>query len=272
MVSQFIYGLHPAALMGCVLTLSIGVALGCIFWCRYFVKVAHSEDAEFKMEAYSSAFGIAFAILLGHLIATAWESYDNTDDLLRSEVNYLEDLYKLSNYLEEGEKTDIRQKLKDYVNHVVQEEWPLLPHGKYSDDADKYIFSIYDAIYKKETTNKIESHVVTQMESILTSLTEKRRARNLNAHSSIIPIMWGILMTCCGIAFFILGLAIQCPLPFHMLLQTLYSVGIGIMFYLVIILDHPFYYGFYCGGEVSPKYFEKLLSEWDREEKTQTPS
>lgn len=266
MVSHVIYNLHPIVLAALILGGTISVSLLCVVCCRYFVKIANSEDAEFKIETYIAAFGIAFAILLGLIIISAWTAYDQTDDLLRAEVNYLDDLYKLSNYVNESEQKEIKQNLRQYVTYVIKEEWPLLPQGTHSKKADGYLSHNLDIIYKYEPTNKKEELVRSELNKIATNLTEKRRSRILNAHSSLTPIMWIIVISCSIITCFILGLAVQGPLIFHMLLQSLYALGIGLMLLLVIVLDRPFYYGFYYGGGISADHFGVLLQDWTEEE------
>ncbi|MBS0271824.1 MAG: DUF4239 domain-containing protein [Proteobacteria bacterium] len=266
MLAQFIYNLNPVMLALLVLAGTLSASLLCVLFCRYFIKIAYSEDAEFKIETYSDAFGIAFAILLGLIIVSAWTSYDQTDDYVRSEVNYLNDLYRLSNYFNDSEKAELQQNLKKYVSHVIEEEWPLLPQGKYSKLADTILFHNFDILYRHGITDKLDEFVHSEVNKIATHLTEKRRSRILNAHSSLTPIMWIILISCNLIAFFILALAAQGPITFHGLLQSLYALGIGLMLLLVIILDRPFYYGVYYGGGISSEHFESLLHDWNEKE------
>lgn len=256
-----------------VLAVTLSASLFCVLFCRYFIRITYSEDAEFKIETYSDAFGIAFAILLGLIIVSAWTSYDQTDDFVRSEANYLNDLYRLSDYFNDSEKAELKQNLKKYVTYVIEDEWPLLPQGRYSKLADTYLFHNFDILYRHGITDKLDEFVHSEVNKIATHLTEKRRSRILNAHSSLTPIMWIILISCNLIAFFILALAAQGPITFHILLQSLYALGIGLMLFLVIILDRPFYYGVYYGGGISSEHFESLLHDWnEKENKNASPS
>lgn len=269
MLSHFIYTLHPTTLIALVLAGTLAVSSLCVFFCRYFLKTAYSDDIAFKIETYSDAFGIAFAILLGLIITSAWNTYDQTADLVREEVSYLNDIFRLSSSLESAEKAEIRQNLRIYVHHVIDGEWPLLPQGKHSETADGYLFKTINNFYKHESNNKDEKFVRSEIKRIMPLLSDKRKSRVLNAHSSLTPIVWIILVSCNLIAFFILGLAsTQGPFTFQVLLQSLYATGIGLMLLLVIIIDRPFYFGIYYGGEISSDNFKTLLDDWEENENT----
>lgn len=217
----------------------------------------------FKIETYSDAFGIAFAILLGLIIVTAWTSYDQTSDHVRQEVNYLSDLYQQSNYMDEQAREELRQNLRNYVNTVIDKEWALLRQGKYDKKADEYLFHNFHILYKYPPMNKTEEEVHSQIIKMSTNLIDTRRLRVLNAASSLPPIMWVILISSNLIAFLILGLAVPGPLSLHVTLQGLYAIGTGLMILLVIMLDRPFYDS---GGGITDEPFRKIFYEWNQKE------
>jgi len=266
MFSQYIYQLHPLLLALLILGGTVSVSLLCVLVCRYFVKIGSSDDTEFKVETYSDAFGIAFAILLGLIIVTSWSTYDKTDDFVRDEVNYLDDLYRLAEHFNEPQKKELRDNLKTYVRYIIDKEWPFLPLGKYSDQADDYLFHNFNILYKYGVKSEKEELVLTQASKIQADAVEKRRMRILNAQSSLSPFMWIIVISCNLIAFFILALAAKGPTILHMMLQTLYALGTGLMLLLVVVLDRPFYYGIYYGGGITSSHFENLLADWKEEE------
>jgi len=263
MLGTFIYGLPPLVLTGLVLLGTISVSSFMVWFCRRYVSIIKTAPDAVKIETYSDAFGIAFAILLGLIIVTAWSSYDKTDDYVKTEVNYLSDLYQQSEYLNDVAQKELRQNLRDYVKEVVDVEWPLLSQGKYSQTADNLMFRNFHILYQYVPSDKKEEFVLAQMNKIATDASEKRRSRILNASSSLTPIMWVILFTCNIIGFFILGMYIEGRTDLHIMLQSLYAVGMGLMLLLVIVLDRPFYE---FGGGISSEPFKKLIHEWDHAE------
>jgi len=263
LIGDFIYELHPVVLGVLVLASTVSVGLIVVFICRQFIRIVETEDDTFKIETYSDAFGIAFAILLGLIIVTAWTSYDHTDDLIRDEVSTVSDLYQLSEYMDKDTMNELRQNLKNYVHHVLEKEWPLLHKGQSSRIGDDYLFHDFHILYRFTPTNKTEESIQAEMTKLATLGLDQRRARNINARSSLPPIMWIILVSSNLIAFVILGLAIEGPLSLHLLLQGLYAFGTGLMLLLVIVLDRPFYDS---GGGLTLEPFEKLLQEWEQTE------
>lgn len=268
LIGDFIYELHPVVLGALVLVSTVTVGLLVVFICRKFIRIVETEDDTFKIETYSDAFGIAFAILLGLIIVTAWTSYDHTDDLIRNEVSNLSDLYQLSEYMDKDTTQELRQNLKNYVHHVLEKEWPLLHKGESSLLGDEYLFHDSHILYRFNPTNKKEEAMQAELNKIATLVLDQRRSRNINARSSLPPIMWIILISSNLVAFVILGLAIEGPLSLHLILQGLYALGTGLMLLLVIILDRPFYNS---GGGLTPEPFEKLLQEWEQKENLDVP-
>ncbi len=264
MLINFIYQLSPLLVTALVLLGTIAISLALVWICRRFIKLVKTDEDALKLKTYSDAFGIAFAILLGLIIVTAWTAYDKTDDYVKSEVNYLSDLYQQAEYLNEVSRKELRQNLRDYVKEVIEVEWPLLPQGKYSSTADRYLFRNFHILYQYKPSDRKEEFIQAQMDKIATDATEKRRSRILNAASSLTSIMWVILIACNLISFLILGLAIRGNSLFHYFLQVLYALGTGLMLLLVIVLDRPFYR---LGEGISSEPFEKLLFEWNQEGK-----
>lgn len=268
LIGDFIYALHPVVLGCMVVGITVSVSLITVLFCRRFIRIVETEDDTFKIETYSDAFGIAFAILLGLIIVTAWTSYDQTDDLVKRETAAISDLYQLSEYMDPLTQNELRKNLKDYVNYVVEKEWPLLPLGKAGAGGDDYLFHNLHILYQFMPSNKKEESVQAEVNKLSTLILDKRRSRNLNAQSSLPPIMWLILISSNLIAFIILGLAIEGPLSLHIILQTLFAIGTGLMLLLVIVLDRPFYN---AGGGISSEPFKKLLLEWEQKENKTGP-
>ena len=269
MIDNFIYGLHPIVLIILVLGSSVAVALGCVFISRYIRKIKNindPDDAEFKIETYSDAFGVAYAILISLIITATWTVYKETDHLWKKEVSFLNNLYDLSGDLNDLDKQRIRQNLRKYVDIVVKTEWPLLTQGKYSKIADSYLFDNFNIVYSIKQHNEKEVLIRTQLNEIVKNVNQVREARILDAASSLPDIMWIIIISFTIITLLVLSLATQGSLFLHAILQFLYALGAGLLLLLLIILDRPFYYGFYYAGGIALDHFNELMQDWDKKE------
>lgn len=265
MLSQYVYSLSPGLLAMLVLATTCSIALFFLWFFTVTKKFVNLQGAEDNHQVYSSAFNVAFAILLGMLIATSWSAYNQTNDTLKSEVNYVNDLFKLAEYLQPQQKQELRDTLKGYVHHMIDDEWPLLPLGQYSPTAINYLFRTFDILYRITPATPQEQFAVEEMRKTAKQLIEKRRERIYSAGSSISPVMWTILVCCTILSFCILGLGAYGNFKPHLLLQSLYGVGVGLLFFLLIILDRPFYYGIYYGSGISFAQYNSLLYEWHQE-------
>ena len=263
MIGQFIYGLHPFALLILVLTASISLSILCLFFCRKFLRTARKEENTNIIEIYSDAFGVAYAVLLGLIIVNSWTAYDQTNNQVRQEAIYISDLYKKSILLHEDSKNQLQSALKTYVTDIINLEWPLLPQGGHSKKVNQDIFHIFDVLFLSKKTNEQEWFFAQQLNTLATQMNDERSSYLLNSTSSVTPLMWVILIASHMISFFLLALTVRASFSLHLLLQVLYTFGTSLMLLLIIVLDRPFYQ---FGGEISPYPLQTLLSEWKEAE------
>lgn len=263
-MDQFFYSLHPALLGLLILCISTAVAVSFVLFCRRFMKFINPKDADVKIEIYISAFGIATSILLSLIIVTEWSSYNRVEESMNKEVDGLNDLYQLSMYCNAPTKAAIQTNLSQYVTHVVQEEWPLLEHGKSSPAAETYLIDNFKTIYTTTVLTENEGRLYGVIEKNLSNVIENRRVRIFNATPTVSPVMWFVIIACICVAFFVLALATRGPRKVSLILQSPFGLGIGFLFFLIVVLNKPFYYGIYYGGGLSPIPFENLLLSWEK--------
>ena len=266
MIDQFIYGLHPVTLTILVLTATVGTAVCLVLLNKHFIRFINPKALDFKIETYSDAFGVATSILLSLIIVSEWTSYNQVDQSMHNELYALNDLYELSENFNNHTTTDIRTNLRTYVETVIKEEWPLLSQGKSNPHVERYLLNNFKLLHKNkiEDTNQEQLHIAFQ--NTLERIIENRRTRLFNAEATLSPIMWFVVISCIFISFFILSLATRGPPRLSLLLQGLFSLGIGLLLLLIVILNKPFYYGIHYDGAMSAKALENLLEAWDRAE------
>jgi hypothetical protein len=152
-----------------------------------------------------------------------------------------------------------------YVKLVVNKEYPLMGEDKKSIETEKAFDRVCDIIGKLRITNNgsaqtqiddfSQNMVNDHMLRELNEVTTYRNLRILSGDSEIplaigIPLLFGGFIT----LFFSILLNIE-NFRLHVLINGLLGCFIGVVLYLIVIIDHP-YSGEIC---IKPNTYQQIL-------------
>ncbi len=147
--------------------------------------------------------------------------------------------------------------LRDYVDHVVHDEWAALRAGtNESPAADKALIQLQHAVEALMAQLPADVHA-DEIDKALELIEDYRADRLEVADGGLPAVMWWVLALLFGLIFvgalYMQGKAARHPLP------VLYVTGLGLLAALLFIFDRPFQ------GEISlsPAPLEKALRQMD---------
>jgi len=200
--------------------------------------------------------GVTYAVLLSFIVIVTWQNFDEAHKNAAREANDIVSLYHDTRPLPAAFRSELKGNLVTYVQAIIEDEWPIMITGEQSaraQQAQDAIWGLY-ATYRPKT----ETQRIFFMESVdkLNEACELRRARLLEAHLAIHPVIYfvlivGGLITIAFTVFF--GTENFGP---QIIMTSLLAAMIGIALSTVIILDFPF------TGDVSvtPDVFKAVLA------------
>ncbi len=193
------------------------------------------------MNATFGVVGTMLSILLAFAIAVVWGSYGDARSISVQEANALGDIERMSRGFSMPVRRQVRSAVDNYTRLVIDEEWPSMSKGEYSERADAIInelWTIYSDIPKSERVGN--SAMFNQTLVRLNDLTANRRMRLLSSSPSVPGLMW-MLLYCDAFAIILLTTCFRIPsLGVHILLVTVTAGVISFSFYLIKSLDTPF--------------------------------
>jgi FtsH-binding integral membrane protein len=138
--------------------------------------------------------GTTYAVILGFMLLTVWNSYGESQANVDLEANALRDLYRTADALPEPQRTQLKQEARAYADAVIDRDWPEMADDKIPEGSHL----VNEAMWKTVMTLKPDSqtaaiytsHVLDQ----LTRLTEHRRTRMLQAIYKLPAIFWAVLI------------------------------------------------------------------------------
>jgi hypothetical protein len=198
---------------------------------------------------------VLFGVIVGFTSLLVLNNYNAARVAVQSETADLARIYELAQQLPESKREEIQGLAESYARVVVEQEWPLLPQGRFSPRAQELSDDLRSAIQEFEPSTTTEQIIYTQELNAVSDLDEDRETRLLDARLRLPDILWVALvgLTICMLIFsWLLGVE---AIRLHMLGVSVLMAGIALVLCTIFLLERP--YGTVL--RVQPQPFEVWL-------------
>lgn len=195
-------------------------------------------------------------ILLAFAGVLAWQDFKDADTAVESEAAATSLLYRdLSAY---GPDMDpARAAIRNYVQSVVVDGWPLLREGKRSPVTEEKLLVVFNNFAAVSPTNERESAIYQEAISKLNDLVTMRRERLAASRRDVPPVLWIVALV--GSVLTIAYASAFVDSRYAMLMIGGTSITIGLLFLFLLSVDYPFR----NRNGVSPRPFLELPAIFD---------
>lgn len=237
-------------------SLSFGVsAIALLFIRKKFKEESLSENHEFGGFLFN-ALGLIYAVLVAFVVFATWEEHNSAKDYCDKEANMLQDLYLNSEGLPEEHQEQIKEKVKEYLKAVIDEDWPLLAIDSANSKSRKILLELGNIYMKMDTLNDDKQKIIfSQSVGRLDEAMDYRRLRILSSQNHIPEIIWAVIIfgaiTSIGFSLFFItkSFAVQLTMTALFILTNVFII------LLILYLDHPF-----TGDlKILPDAYEQIL-------------
>ncbi len=188
-----------------------------------------------------NALGLIYAVLIAFVVYATWDDYSTAEKVCDDEASMLQNIFLISENFSAQNKISIQNKVLDYLNCVIVEDWPLLGEDKANFNSRVKLLELW-TIYKNmdPPANDKEKIFLQQSISKLEDVTSFRRQRILYTQSHIPAMIWTVMfmgaLTSIGFSLFFgtRRLSVQVSMT------ALFAMTNGIVLLLILTLDHPF--------------------------------
>ena len=200
--------------------------------------------------------GVIYAVLLAFMVIVTWQNFDEANKNVAREANYLADLYRDSTPLPAAFRSELKTDLKNYVDNIINDEWPIMAKGERSakvQAAQEKLWSLYSGFLPKNETAKV---FFAESVKKLNEAVEMRRQRLLDAVTGIHPILYFVLIFggLLTVAYTLLfGSENFGP---QLIMTSMLATLIALTLFTIMAFDYPF------TGDISikPDVFRTVLS------------
>lgn len=206
---------------------------------------------------YFSGVTILYGLLLGLLTVATWQNFTQASALASHEAAQLSVLYRDFAGYEPAQRRVLRDQLRRYTRHIVQRSWPRQRQGLIDDGESVEFLQLQTLLLGYGPDTAAHELIHQQALQAFNNLAETRRLRAEAIGGGVPAVIWWVVLLGGLVTIIFSGLFVMPSFWFHGLLNSLLGVMLGLLIFLIVALDHPYW------GEVSvgTKAYELVLQK-----------
>lgn len=265
MVWIYNYQLWAMALM--FGALSLGTTwLGILFFEKTGVRAwlhRHEKTARNLGQTFSNFF-VLFGLLVGLLVVSSYQRFNEAGDNVDKEATLLVSLYHDFKMYPEPFSNLLREKLAEYTKITIEDDWKIQNQGGYPLAGSQVINETRHILLSFDPRDKKQELLLAEDIKQFNLLVETRRMRLASIDQGLPDILWWILLFGVLINSILLALQEMEPLP-HMLISSVLALTLGSIVFLIAELDYPFLGQVSVGPESIARMHDHIKNHAEKE-------
>lgn len=251
----YLFSLSDVSLFLLLSGISIAISIFAIFLVKCFISIEIRKNDNAVIGNTASLIAVIYGVLAGLSALYLINNNSYTADAVLREANAVADIYRDSKWMSEPARTNIQNELKQYLNEVINVEWPTMQKGEtiIRKTGLAIISNMTDALIHYAGNTGAESLLTHDMLDEIRILYDARQQRIHMSETQLSPQLWvviivGSILTLCinylfGMNFWL-----------HVITVCAAALMASSMIFLLITLDKPFQ------GEynIRPDAFERI--------------
>jgi hypothetical protein len=226
---------------------------------------SHNEVTGFLFLALASF----YAFLLSFIVFMVWGQMNDTRNNVSKEGSSAMGLYRdIKFYPDTIESKQLMIVYLDFIYNVVDEEFPNMEQMKTSRKTPESFDRVFYKMEHLNPKNPFQIQLVSEMFNHLNELATYRGLRDTSFQKEIPFALWWPLLLGAVITIFCSVLLDIEHIRLHITLNGLLGIFIGMLFFIILLLDHP-----YSGSlSIKPQSYKEIftMEQWDKEQHVKT--
>lgn len=189
---------------------------------------------------FASSSGVLYSVLLAMIATNAWQDLSDLGDVVEVEAYTIASAYRSLVAIPDPHRTEIRDELRDYVQAVIDHEWPALRRGQRTDDVRRVVDRLYESFARFTPKGSGEEAFHQALLEKIDKISFHHRKRLASADNAVMPLLWFVVMTGGCLNLLTTALASSSSRPMDRLLLGIYAANIGLVMFFIYALDNPF--------------------------------
>ena len=203
---------------------------------RLRLQAADSEFSGAMLQAVMVFYGLAVALIA----VNSWQNYSDVGKIIAQEATATAALYRdVSGYADPA-RSQLQQQLRDYVDQVIHQAWPLQQRGQTPNDNVEVMNRLQDLLAKFEPASEGQKIVHAETLRTYDQLIQARRLRLEAVEVRLPGVLWLII---------IVGALLSLNTAFFFKIEDVRVQGIqvvvlasfiGLVILIILAFDRPF--------------------------------
>jgi hypothetical protein len=169
-----------------------------------------------------------------------FETYAHSSRIVSREASAIAVLYRDAAAYPEPSRSLLQTSLRDYVEYVIQEAWPLQRAGRIPAGGVDKINRVQEHLAAFEPVTEGQKIIHAEAWQAYNSVIEVRRERLHEVTAGLPGVMWLVVLVGASISLSASFFFHVEDVRLHATLVTLLATFIGCVIFVVLALDHPF--------------------------------
>lgn len=257
---KFLFQLSDGYIFLLLSVISIVISMVAIFIVSRHIPMEFRYKDNAAISNTSALIGIIYGVLAGLIALYLLNANSATEVAVQREASAVADIFRDSKWLPDPARTNLRIETKQYLDHVINVEWPLMKEGAYLPDTGRNLVNQMDKeifLHQQNanpTTNTLEFLILHHLLEEIQTLYDAREQR-LNINDSVLsPSIWVVILI--GTVL-IIGINFLFGMNFYLHLISIAAIALmtSSIIFLLLTLDRPFQGEF----AVEPKAYQSAL-------------
>ncbi len=250
----------PALYLGALLMVSAAIlSIVALLIFRRFVSASLLKTHNDSAGVIFQIIGTLYTVLLAFVVITVWGSLQTAEQNATDEAGTVGDMIRDVGFFPEPIRSDAHKRLREYVNAVVENEWPAMAVGKSSPRVWNALSEVFKSVSQIQPMTARQINVHSELLKRVNDLSMQRRHRLLISRQEIPTILWyTLLFGAAMMVFLCFMLGVESAVVHATLTGSLVMMMVMALF-LIHEIDHPF------RGEihVDPSAMQLILKQFD---------
>ena len=216
----------------------------------------HAEQNDL-VSYFLGASGVIYGIALGLVAAGVWSNFQTLSGQVDEEAAITIALYQDISAYPMPQRQELQQNLREYVQVVIQQDWPQLRRGKMPQMSTHCLYRFKKQLFSFVPPDAGLRLIHEQALVQYNELAKVRRARLQGSDSSLPAVMWWVIILGAVVNLVVTWFFVSEHVGYHLLLTVLLALLLGSLLFLTAAMDNPFRGGF----SVDAASFNLILSQ-----------
>jgi hypothetical protein len=218
---------------------AVVLAVGSVWLAGRIISREWRPEHNSILSPFLTVVGLVYGALLGFTVVVGWQQFLSAEVNVSNEASALTTLYRQTVAMPQPEQSQLREQLRKYTGALQGPEWGKQEFGRIGSEGRTALTAMYRIVGTPQpnvASNPINQAFLGQ----LTTLAADRSTRILDAKPRIPPLLWCSLIFG-GIVLIVLTSFMRlASARAHVILVSVVTVLLGLLLYLVFVLDHAF--------------------------------